>query len=95
LSACYKQLNSSVGQFGTSTLQADTAAIESTSAGDSTYTNTVATLAGLEQQRDQMAQSIKSELAGAEFGTGSIIDPRGQTQSCMALVAQAQALAGS
>src|SRR5579864_3679924 len=94
LSACYKQLNSSVGQFGTATLQADTAAVESTSPGDSTYANTVASLTSLEQQRDQMAETIKNELDGASFGTGSITDPRGQTQSCMALVAQAQSLAG-
>ena len=32
LGACYKQLNSSVGEFGTATLQAATKAIESTSA---------------------------------------------------------------
>ena len=34
LGACYKQLNSSVGQFGNDTLQADTKAIESSSPGD-------------------------------------------------------------
>ena len=37
LGACYKQLNSSVGQFGTDTLIASTAGIESNSAGDATY----------------------------------------------------------
>lgn len=92
LSACYKQLNSSVGEFGTATLLADTAAVESTSSGDATYGNTVAQLAGLEQQRDQLAQQVKVELAGAEFGTGSITDPRGQAQSCAAIIAQAQAM---
>src|SRR5260370_32491086 len=34
LGACYKQLNSSVGEFGTDTLRTATAAIESNSAGD-------------------------------------------------------------
>ena len=34
LGACYKQLNSSVGQFGNFTLQASTSAVESSSIGD-------------------------------------------------------------
>ena len=41
---CYKQLNSSVGEFGTSTLQASTRALESTSPDDRVYTNTEAVL---------------------------------------------------
>ena len=40
LGACYKQLNASVGEFGTATLQAATAAIESSSSGDATYLST-------------------------------------------------------
>src|SRR5581483_4648931 len=44
LGQCYKQLNSSVGDFGTSTLEASTRAIESTSSNDSQYRATTATL---------------------------------------------------
>jgi hypothetical protein len=93
LGACYKQLNSSVGEFGTSTLEADTRAVESTSSGDATYTATVAKLSQLVQQRDQLAQQIKDELEAAEFRGKSIRDPHGQTKSCEALINQATALA--
>lgn len=93
LSACYKQLNSSVGEFGTATLQADTAAIESTSGDDSTYTATVTTLTRLEQQRDQLAQTIKVELENAAFEGESIQNPHGLAQSCAGLIAQAKAMA--
>jgi hypothetical protein len=93
LSACYKQLNSSVGEFGTATLQADTAAIESTSSGDSSYTATVAKLTRLEQQRDQLAQTIKGELENAAFAGESIQNPHGLAQSCAALIAQANGMA--
>jgi hypothetical protein len=89
LGACYKQLNSSVGQFGTETLQADTAAIESTSAGDATYTSAVATLASLEVRRDRLAQEIKDGLESVEFGGGSIQNAHGLTESCQGLIAQA------
>ena len=54
-SACYKQLNSSVGEFGTATLIAETNAIESASPGDTTYLSTEAWLRKLEQQRDEVA----------------------------------------
>jgi hypothetical protein len=93
LAACYKQLNSSVGEFGTATLQADTAAIESISSGDSTYTATVTKLTQLEQQRDQLAQTIKDGLENAAFEGESIQNPHGLAQSCAGLIAQAKALA--
>lgn len=94
LAACYKQLNSSVGQFGTATLQADTAAIESTSGGDATYTASVAALATLEGKRDRLAQQVKDGLDAATFGGGAVENPLGLTQSCTALIGQAQAMAG-
>jgi hypothetical protein len=37
LAACFKQLNSSVGAFGTDTLVADTRALKSSSSGDHQY----------------------------------------------------------
>ena len=44
LAQCYKQLNSSVGQFGTDVLVADTAALKSgSSTDDSAYQSTAST----------------------------------------------------
>ena len=48
LGNCYKQLNSSVGQFGTATLRASTKAMEGSSPGDQVYLNTDQVLSGLE-----------------------------------------------
>ncbi len=81
LGQCYKQLNSSVGEFGTDTLIASTVALESTSPGDSIYLSTEAWLRKLEQQRDEVAGQIKEVLENAEFGPvppdGSHADPGG------------------
>ncbi len=91
---CYKQLDSSVGQFGTSTLKADTAAIEGTSAGDAAYTATVSKLTQLDQQRDHVAQQMKDELDAATFSGRNIPDRQDLTRSCESLIAQANTLAG-
>lgn len=94
LGACYRQLNSSVGQLATATLLADTAAIESSSTNDAAYTSTVARLAALEMRRDVRAQRIKDALEGAAFGGAAIPNAQGLAASCGAVVAQAQAMAG-
>ena len=53
LGACYKQLNGSVGQFGTSTLVASTAALASGSNSDDTkYADIDGKLSTLGSQRD-------------------------------------------
>jgi hypothetical protein len=93
LGACYKQLNSSVGQFGTATLQADTAAIKSTSAGDKTYTNFVSKLKRLDQKRDQLTSRIKGELENAAFEGESIDNTNALARSCAALIEQAKDMA--
>jgi hypothetical protein len=85
---CYKQLNSSVGIVGTSTLQASTAALESTSSGDQTYLNTEQQLAGLEQRRDVQAERIKEALDASEFSGASMPNANGLLNSCEAVVAQ-------
>ena len=85
LMACYKQLNSSVGVFGTDTLKADTAAIESGSAGnDGTYTDFLGRLAPLAAHRDALAGQIKSALAGATDGTSKLTKAQaaGLTSDC-------------
>jgi hypothetical protein len=97
LSTCSKQLNSSVGDFGTATLQAATAGIESSTAGDQTYTLTDAALSGLEHARDYLVGEIEPELYGAEFHNAGI--PAGavaaQTSFCNYLLGAAQQLATS
>lgn len=95
LSVCYKQLNSSVGQFGTSTLQAATAAIKSSSSGDQTYKLTDAALSSLEHGRDYLVAQIEPQLFAAEF-KGSPISAgavANEASFCNYLVSQAAELA--
>jgi hypothetical protein len=94
LGACYKQLNSSVGQFGAYTLQASTTAVESTAAGDFLYKLTNIKLSVLEKARDLLAGQIKQALNAAAFGNRP--DPLAFVQqfACQALIGQAHALAG-
>ena len=73
LAVCYKQLNSSVGRFGTDVLLTDTAALRTGSAGDdSTYQWVSADLAALGAQRDALATKIKGDLFNAEFNNVTI-----------------------
>jgi hypothetical protein len=92
LGACYKQLNSSVGQFGTFTLQAATAAIESTSPGDATYQHVDQVLRSLDVARDQLAGVIKGELEAAAFGDQQIQGAGAQTAACQSLIDAAHSL---
>jgi hypothetical protein len=92
LAACYKQLNSSVGQFGAYTLIASTNAAESTSAGDAKYKLVNSALLGLEKARDALAGQVKAELTAAANGT-AIKDPLGQTVACQAVILGAKLLA--
>jgi hypothetical protein len=93
LGACYKQLNSSVGQFGNFTLQASTAAIESSTPGDTKYQTVTAALTGLDRTRDVLAQHIKDRLEAAAFGNAPVNGVHGQTVACQALIAAAGTLA--
>ena len=93
LGACYKQLNSSVGQFGNFTLQASTAAVESSTAGDGEYKAVNAALTGLDRLRDALALHIKGELEAAAFGDQPLFGASGQTAACQAIIASAGALA--
>jgi hypothetical protein len=97
LGACYKQLNSSVGVFGTATLQADTNAMETASVGDLSYTSTVSQLGQLDLARDDLATSIKGQLDRAAFkdsppGATTIRD---ETGLCQFLLGQATNLAAT
>ena len=93
LGACYKQLNSSVGQFGNSTLQASTAAVESSTPGDGEFKSVNAKLSALENQRDMLAIKIKDALNSAAFGDETINGINGLTVHCQVIIAQAAGLA--
>jgi hypothetical protein len=93
LGTCYKQLNSSVGDFGTATLQAATTAIESTSPGDASYRSTDQQLSALAQARDRLANRVKTELDLAAFSDVPVNGAAGQTFQCKALIGQAEQLA--
>jgi hypothetical protein len=97
LSQAYKQLNASVGTFGTATLVAATHALASQGPGDARYRVLEAQLSGLALRRDILATTIKNELNGAEFnGTpisfGAALSGTIQAQT---LISMAQALAAS
>ncbi|TWE11857.1 hypothetical protein [Rudaeicoccus suwonensis] len=70
LSAAYKQLTAPTGQFAMATLKMSTAALTSTSPGDSTYINTEKTLTGLCFARDSLAQQMEASILGAIEGRG-------------------------
>jgi hypothetical protein len=95
LGACYKQLNSSVGQFGAFTLQAATKAIESRSPGDFRYLVTDKALAALDRVRDAIALRIKAQLEAAAFGNQPIFAAGIETFACQAIINSAGALAHS
>jgi hypothetical protein len=90
LGACYKQLNSSVGEFGTATLQASTNAVESTSAGDATYIHTDQALTALEKVRDALAGKIKGELEAAAFSNTPVLGASAQAVACQVVIAAAK-----
>jgi hypothetical protein len=93
LGDCYKQLNSSVGEFGTATLQAATTAIESNSPGDHQYRATDAVLGALNIARDRLAGVIKGDLEAAAFQDAPVRGATGLTVACDVLVGAAQHLA--
>ncbi|HEX3056680.1 MAG TPA: hypothetical protein VHP82_11135, partial [Gaiellaceae bacterium] len=97
LAAGYDQIESSVGQFGTDTLIADTKALASgSSSDDSAFANEQATLSTLAGDRDTAAAKIKKELSDAAAGhalsTGQLTSGLAQVKE---LLRRADALAGS
>jgi hypothetical protein len=92
LGDCYKQLNSSVGEFGTATLQAATTAIESNTPGDRKYLATDRALAGLDVGRDRLAAVIKNDLEAAAFQNAPVRGSVGLTAACHVLIGLAEHL---
>jgi len=95
LGECYKQLNSSVGDFAAATLQADTTAIDSTSSGDQVYIRTDQALRGLDIARDKLAEQIKGELEAAAFEDQPVRYTGLLNFGCELLIQGADHLAGS
>jgi hypothetical protein len=95
LGECYKQLNSSVGQFGAATLVASTNAVDSTSPGDATYIHINQALTGLDKVRDALALRIKGELEAAAFSDTPVPGAGVQIVACRAIIASAQHLAAA
>lgn len=94
LAACYKQLNASVGRFGTDVILADTAALKTgSSSDDSTYLSALAKIQSLGAARDALATQIKGDLFDAEFNDHPIPGANDLKQ-CREILAQADALAG-
>jgi hypothetical protein len=88
LAAGYDQINSSVGQFATDTLIADTTALASgSSTDDSIYTAEQQTLGQLADDRDAAATTIKQMLsdaaAGKKPGRGQLADALAQVDDLL------------
>src|SRR5581483_3399998 len=96
LAVCYKQLNSSVGEFGTDMLLADTAAMKTgSSTSDSTYEKVQSEMKVLGAARDRLATQIKNELYGAEFDNKTVTAGGLLVVGCNALLKSADAFARS
>jgi hypothetical protein len=82
LGSVYRQINSSVGEFATNTLIAESKALASGSASDdSTYTTEQQSLLSLADHRDRVAARMKATLARAAKG---IAPGNGELQSELA-----------
>ena len=92
LAKCYKQLNASVGAFGTDVLVADTAALKTgTSTNDARYLAALTQIKVVGATRDALAGRIKNDLFDAEFNNKTIpavVD----LALCRAVLATADAL---
>jgi hypothetical protein len=89
----YKQLNSSVGQFGAYTLTASTNAIESSTPGDAEFTAVNKALTSLDRQRDALAGLIKTELFNAENKGTPVPLAGAQVVLAKLIIAEAKTLA--
>jgi hypothetical protein len=97
LGALYSQIDSPVGAFAASTLQASTAALASESPGDRFYTSTENKLTALGQARDALVKQIQQILDGyscvqrsAAFAVNepAVVTASAQANSLLAQAAQ-------
>ncbi|GAA1986037.1 hypothetical protein [Catenulispora subtropica] len=96
LEAAYKQLNASVGAFGSDTLKAATAAITSNTPGDQQFTATESALTALGAARDTLAWQIATTLDDAAYHRCGLDGDRAHdlVKKADALLKQAHTLAG-
>jgi hypothetical protein len=96
LEAAYKQLNASVGAFGTDTLRAATAAITSNTPNDRQFTAAESALAALGTARDTVAGQIAKAIDDAAYHRCGLAGDRTHdlAKKADALLKQAHALAG-
>jgi hypothetical protein len=92
LAECYKQLNASVGEFGTNTLIADTAALKSGGGGDGVFKSTQKKLSKLLSQRDPLATELKNALFAAAFDDVALPGSGSQLGRCGAMLDRAEEL---
>jgi hypothetical protein len=96
LAECYKQLNSSVGEFGTDVITSSTAALESgSSSADLKYSSFETALQALGASRDALAGAIKQALWNAEFDHTPLPGANGLLAGCDGVLTAANTLAGS
>jgi len=93
LGACYKQLNSSVGELGTDVLIASTKAAETTSPGDAKFKGIQIALRALDKLRDKVALTIKGDLEAAAFSNQTIRNAGSELNACQAVIGVANHLA--
>ena len=87
LGAVFKQLNAPFGQLGHDTLMISTAALESNSSGDMTYTNLEHQIISWTQRRNAITSQMELILENAEFKGQAINE-----QQAKALINQGKAL---
>jgi hypothetical protein len=75
LAEMYKRIDAPIGELGLATLQTSTTALESNTAGDSTYTQLENQLISITNQRDALASQMIDLLEGAEFSGHAISRP--------------------
>jgi hypothetical protein len=96
LEAVYKQLDASVGAFGSDTLKAATAAITSETPNDQQFTATSAALSALGADRDALAARIAAALDDAAYHHCRITGEQARDLAAQAdqVLDRAHALAG-
>jgi hypothetical protein len=92
LAECYKQLNASVGEFGTNTLIADTAALKSGGGGGGMFNSTQKKLSKLLSQRDPLATELKNALFAAAFDDVALPGSGSQLDRCGSMLDRAEEL---
>lgn len=92
LAEAYKQINAPVGELGLASLQISTAALESNTPNDATYTRLENLLGQITQARNTLASQMITILEAAEFGGASHASSQVNTLVVAHLVTQAYTL---